>query len=182
MIENILLDQDGVIADFWSAGLKVHNRMDLVSCWPEGQWAMEVPMGISVPEFWRPIDNYEFWRYTVRPFDRAREFYEELCQKATVTICTSPSESADCAKAKIEWLREHIDPKIRYMIGSAKHLMGKPSNLLIDDYDNNVNKFKQAGGMALLLPQVWNSHYCMAGDSAAVYAWMLEQVDGVLRV
>lgn len=178
MIEQILLDQDGVLADFHTACLTAHGRQDLIHGWPEGRWDMDGVMLMSPSEWWKPLDNYGFWR-NVRPYPGARSFYNELRSRAPVTICTSPSESADCAKAKIEWLREHIDAKVKYMIGSQKWLMGKPQNLLVDDYDRNVDMFREAGGMAYLLPRVWNSNYPQA-NMADPYGWALNRIDAVL--
>lgn len=41
-------------------------------------------------------------------------------------------------------------------IGSKKHLMAG-NGVLIDDWEVNVNKFREAGGEAVLIPSNWNS-------------------------
>lgn len=45
-----------------------------------------------------------------------------------------------------------------YLLGPAKHLCGRTSNLLIDDYDRNVSNFQKAGGSTVLFPQYWNAN------------------------
>lgn len=174
MIKHILLDQDGVLADFHSAALRAHGRADLSPVWPKGEWAMERPLGITPKQFWAPIDNYQFWMNHVVPYPGAADFYQNLGMFADVVICTSPSESSDCVKAKLDWLREYIDPKVKYMLGSHKHLMATPSNLLVDDYDRNVDKFRASGGRAVLVPRVWNSNHSVIAPDP--YKWTLVEV------
>ncbi len=153
---NILLDSDGVLFDFHAAALKAHDRMELYDAWPKGTWEMPKTMGISETEFWGPVDTYDFWA-GVEPYAGAREFYDALNRLAPVTICTAPSRSTGCVVAKIQALRKLLGEDVALMIGARKHLMARPSNLLIDDYESNVKAFRAQGGPALLVARPWNS-------------------------
>ena len=181
MIEQILLDMDGILSDFNTAALSVHGALGLAETWPPGRWDMEGVMGISKAEFWKPVDTYDFWRNLVLPYEQALGFYTALKGFCAVTICTSPSQSAECARAKVEWLREYIDPDVKYMIGSQKWLMGNPNHLLVDDYDQNVGKFREHGGIAVLFPRVWNSDWRIAAECrSSVYARVLGRVESLI--
>jgi len=177
MIQHILLDQDGILANFFNAALEVHGREDLAGEWPKGVWAMETVMGLTPAEFWEPLDHYGFWRETVCPYPRIVWFYQELSRRLPVVICTSPSENSQCAAAKIDWLRHYLGKDVKYMIGAQKHLMARPSNLLIDDSDKNVGMFRAAGGTAILFPCVWNSQHAVTEDP---YEYVIQRVDALL--
>jgi len=45
----------------------------------------------------------------------------------------------------------------RFLFGPAKAFCASPERVLIDDYDGNVDKFRAAGGHAILVPQSYNS-------------------------
>jgi 5'(3')-deoxyribonucleotidase len=182
MIKVILLDVDGVLADFHTVVLVAHNGLHLKPKWPAGCWDMLKVLGIDEKQFWAPVDNYEFWR-TLQPVQGAVEFYKALKTRGIpVIFSTTPSASADCAKAKIEWLREHFGEDIEYMLGGHKQLMAKPEHLLIDDYDKNYEKFKAAGGSAILFPRVWNANWsvALAYTEPAMYQIVLQMVDAML--
>lgn len=160
--QNILLDVDGILADFFGAALVAHGRADLVTRWPKGEWDMAKVMGITEEAFWAPLDNYAFW-VSVPMYTGADEFVADLERIAPVTFCTSPSMSPESYMAKVAWLRDNIGAKTNIMLGGRKWLMAKPGNVLIDDYERNVEKFRAAGGPAVLFPRPWNRGIC-AGD------------------
>lgn len=177
MLKYILLDMDGVIADFNTAALRVHGMTGKYH--PPGEWDIAKVMGITSVQFWVPVDTYEFWRTKVRPYAGAKQFYDELQKRAPVVIATAPSMSPDSLKAKLEWLREFIDPNVEYMMGRKKSLMTSSGNLLIDDSDANVESFVCAGGEALLMPRLWNKAHVssMINDP---YNFCLQAVDGMI--
>lgn len=81
-----------------------------------------------------------------------------------MTILTSPSLAPSCLEGKVRWLYEHF-PKEKgrhfsdFLIGNQKHLLAWPGRVLIDDAEANVEKFRSAGGEAILFPQVWNGNF-----------------------
>jgi 5'(3')-deoxyribonucleotidase len=169
--QNILLDMDGVVADFLNpAAAAVGLNLDLV---PRGKWDVFAEAGYDLGEVWGKIDNYEFWR-SLPIVPKAQTFVALLQEHfMSVTFLTSCSMSADCSKAKMEWLRQYFGPKVKAILCNgyaSKALCAKPANVLIDDCDRNVDAFRAAGGQAILVPRPWNTDYLggtqrMAGTS-----------------
>ncbi len=70
----------------------------------------------------------------------------------------SPQEYARPLRA---WLGKYTR---RTLLGDCKHACAHKGALLIDDSDEQVERFRQAGGWAILLPRAWNSRHAEAGD------------------
>lgn len=152
----ILLDCDGVLADFVTASIEAHGRSDThdqIDSWDyfRDGW------GMSPVEFWTALRGRDFWT-DIRPYPWIAEFHKKLQELGTVTILTSPCDDTECASGKAIWLDKHLGIRpSATMIGSRKELLAKSKHLLIDDSESNVNKFRDAGGHAILFPQPWNS-------------------------
>ncbi|MEQ9070708.1 MAG: hypothetical protein RLO18_28485, partial [Gimesia chilikensis] len=97
------------------------------------------------------------------PYPWLNELLTLLRETAPFTISTSPSRSAACASAKVEWLREHFQEPLYmdFMIGTQKYLLAKPDVVLIDDQHKNIDQFREHGGQAILFPQPWNSNFAI---------------------
>lgn len=147
----ILLDCDGVIADFVSAANRAHGR----ECVPQKyDWWAE--WGISEQEFWRPLYGRKFWM-GIEPFPYARKLILRLQEFGRVTIVTAPSDDPECAGAKADWLRFHFSiPQKSVIFGHRKYLLARPGSVLIDDSVRNVTEFAEHGGEAVLFPQSYN--------------------------
>lgn len=160
-IEHILLDMDGVISDFVTAALTLHDRLDAFEIWLAGEWDMPTVLGISSSEFWKRIDaeGHEFWSQ-LTPYPWKDELIGVIRQTAPFTILSSPSLHAECPTGKINWLREHLSSVFHdFLFGHSKHLCARPNSVLIDDRDSNVERFRAHGGQAILFPQRWNSNF-----------------------
>lgn len=155
MEKTILLDMDGVLADFVNAAFEAHGR----------EFNPDACMGYNLlnefsmtkEDFWAPIDNYEFWR-GLEPYPWSVGLLRQLSEIAPVVLVTTPSKSSDCLKAKREWVEDHLPPMYRDIVmGESKELTASENTLLIDDCDRNVRKFRESGGEAIVFPQPWNS-------------------------
>lgn len=181
-INHILLDMDGVIADFLSATLKLFDFP--IDRYPANEWDIEKVLGISVSDMWGTIDrNPSFWR-DLKPYpwkDALIGFLNDL--EIPWSICTSPARNPQCAAQKVEWMREHISPNFTdYQIGKAKYLLANPRHLLIDDSNANCATFIAHGGEAVLFPQRWNDLHHVADGFAFVtraVADLIADVDGL---
>ncbi len=163
-VRHILLDMDGVIADFMGAILELHGQRELADKWPDGEADYAGVLGMTKDEFWKPVDGLggRFWA-GFPPYPWLNELLALLRETAPFTISTSPSRSAACASAKVEWLREHFQEPLYmdFMIGTQKYLLAKPDVVLIDDQHKNIDKFREHGGQAILFPQPWNSNFAI---------------------
>ena len=156
----VLLDLDGVLADFTGGMCRAHNRPDP---WADGQnrgcYAMDELWGMTASEFWEPATE-GFWAElepTPGAFHLVR-FLEEQVGAANICILSSPSLDPGCVPGKLRWIRRHLpEYSRRFLFGPRKEFCaGTPSHLLIDDHEANVKGFREAGGTAILFPRPWN--------------------------
>jgi len=185
-ISRILLDMDCVLADFFAGAARVHGldyATQVEPHWTPGVYGMEpgitagrVAAGLRDPglpvmtteEFWGPINRERgFWE-SLAPLPWTEELFDLALTAASgpdeFFIVTSPSKCRECAAEKEDWLQKHLG---RYAAGRMvpnrfKHTMAYTADgpaLLIDDYDGNVDKFREAGGLAVLFPAHHNSFH-----------------------
>jgi 5'(3')-deoxyribonucleotidase len=154
----VLLDVDGVLADFAGAACAHHNKP---SPWPEnnGDYDVVKLIGMDPAAFWEPL-GYEFWR-NLPETQHAWNIVEALSihyGRDNICFLTMPCVTSGCAQGKIEWLRERW-PDIPYLIGPDKRFCAHSDSVLFDDNERNVRHFVQAGGAALLMPAPWNHKF-----------------------
>ena len=164
--KRILLDMDGVLVDFFGEALGVHGREELAEGWPERQWDMASVMGMSGAEFWKPINDLgvEFWA-NLSWYPWAEELVE-LCEEAGgFVIASTPSRRSTSSMGKVMCLQERFGHGFRdYMLGPHKQLMAGSGLVLIDDSDDQVEAFREAGGEAILFPQRWNRDHALLSE------------------
>jgi 5'(3')-deoxyribonucleotidase len=155
------LDMDGVLADFVTAACLAHGRRSpYINPANLGKFDLEKLWGISLDEFWKPIDNEGFW-YEIPPMHDA-ERYVQIAEENfdEVVILTDPGESIYSFLGKKDWLSRHFPRyknRIIFASASAKKLMAAPGRFLIDDRDENVKQFNERGGIGILVPRPWNA-------------------------
>lgn len=163
-IHTILLDMDGVCCDFVSAACSANEKWleDIMPLWPAGSgWKFFEIWGATAEEFWKPINNDEFFWWNLKEyrwFGRLIDYLKET--EAEIVFSSSPSKcpSSHCGKA--HWLRDRgFCPSKDAMLGSRKYLMANPGTVLIDDSDKNCEDFRARGGHAIVFPQHWNSQH-----------------------
>ena len=185
VIDRVLIDMDGVLADFARHALAKFDRLDVYDNWPSGKYEIDEIVGIPQDEFWAELDKEgpEFWSsLPVLPWAI------ELCALARkysslpFHISTSPSRAPASSMGKVHWLQQFFDPRFRrYMLGSHKYLMAKPGVVLLDDSDAKCAKFIESGGGAILLPHPWNANYSKVREGAP-HGGRLEFVEEQLEV
>jgi 5'(3')-deoxyribonucleotidase len=153
----ILLDMDGVCADFVGAACKLHGKpTSEVDCWDFFEkW------GIDEDAFWEPINNAgrDFWA-NLEPYPWLDELVASVSMMdPSFYICTKPSMQASCLAGKLDWIHKHFGRKFRrYIFTPNKTPLASEGRLLIDDSDTNCEAFEQAGGWSILVPQPWNKN------------------------
>lgn len=159
---NILCDLDGVLVDFLSGAIcelnKAYNRNVTLERYSKefGQWGTYDYYGITVGEFWQPINDCPNFWLNLEPFPWTTKLFTALSALGEVTIVTAPSNDPECSKQKLMWLDKHLGVKSSAVfLGHRKYLMAG-NGILIDDYHKNVDAFKEAGGQAILIPSTWN--------------------------
>ena len=114
----------------------------------------------TVKEFWDSIPR-DLWAEV--PCSRECLRILTLCTSLVGTedifIATSPTKDPDCLAGKLEWIHDNLFCWLhrQYIITPRKWLCANPTTLLIDDCDENVKRFREAGGQAILVPRPWNT-------------------------
>lgn len=149
---------DGVLGDFVKLCCKLHNREDPYKYEiNHGNFAMDQIWGMSLEEFYKPL-QYDFWR-NIEVYPEAAEILNLVISYGKVSIATSPSVNVfGCCDAKRDWTKEHFPYFVdRLIFIREKWLIATPYSVLIDDYDKNIDDFRENGGHAILVPKPWNS-------------------------
>ncbi len=169
MIENVLLDIDGVSNNFHyhifnHFGLPYADESDYpVECGWDMAAAANVLAGyerFTKASFWKSITRELFATASVSAeFEFLLDWAERKVGREHVFFLTSPTLDPDCVAGKVEWIVNRAPRWMHrnWMIGPPKHLCAKSNALLIDDGDKNVEPFIAQGGSALLVPRPWNS-------------------------
>jgi len=139
----IFLDMDGVLAQLVPAVLAYHK---LDPHWPKGEYSMEVVTGVNVFENLPPL--------IYQHLEPEPECFELLSMFPDAIICTNASCYSEYHKWK--WLEAH-DIQNEVIFIKDKYLLARPDRLLIDDYEQNCIGWAEAGGLAFIWGQRWNS-------------------------
>lgn len=157
-INTVLLDMDGVIADWTGSVIKLFNldEEEIYKNWPAGIFDTDVAIGTTSSEMWKRINKLgeDFW-INLEPYDYINDLYDILPENTY--ICTKITNRPEAAAGKLKWLAKHARHlKSKFVITSHKHLCANPQTVLIDDHDKNCALFSMASGKSLLVPQPWN--------------------------
>jgi 5'(3')-deoxyribonucleotidase len=156
--DTIFLDLDGTLVDFRGAALKVCGATIGANDSPE--YSLSRATGISSAELWAAIDAVGpgFWRYLPK-YPWADELLAALPEWSDdIVITTSPTWHWSSFAGKRLWLQDQFGESFgNYIFTQRKELLARtPNSVLIDDSQTNAEKFRAAGGLAILVPQVWN--------------------------
>lgn len=161
----LIMDLDGVFADFTSAACAVHDKYATNT----SKWNFFLDWKITVDQFWDKIhaEGDNFYGEMVLPYPWAKELLLEVQKTDEYIIMTSPSSNPYGYSGKKIWIDKYLQPlvldPIRLVVGSEKHLLANPNICLVDDYDENIKSFHEAGGFTVTFPQLWNSNRVYAG-------------------
>jgi 5'(3')-deoxyribonucleotidase len=171
LIRRICLDLDGVLNKFHQHIFHHLGFPDYDdTLYPtEAGWEIEDAANMlagykkftSRKDFWDRITR-DVWATAPKSdeFEFLLEASADLVGQENVIILTKPTIDPDCMAGKLEWIHANVPRWMRrqFLVGPSKEFCARPDTLLVDDADKNVNKFKEAGGMTLLVPRPWNSN------------------------
>ncbi len=156
----IFLDMDGVIVDLHSTVMARLGLTDLSAfnrgCLPH-----------SDEELWSGTDAH--WWLNLPWMADGKEIVA-ICEEAVgpenVVICSTPANWVGSAEGKLFWLHRNMPSYAqRFILTPNKSWCANGRTLLIDDREDNVSGFHQAGGASLLCPRPWNAlNDCTAVD------------------
>jgi 5'(3')-deoxyribonucleotidase len=187
MISHIFVDMDGVLSN-WTKGFltRLQNktgRVSKVEDWIPGEWEISKNLGMTEEEVWDIAENpnpYDFW-FRLPPFPWYSQLLVEIKNFADYSICSTPSDNPQSPAAKLAWLQYWISPKFgNWFFCKEKFRLAQPTTVLIDDSDKNIEKFREAGGHAIIFPQRWNSGHNYDGDKVEYVVKELQFINDIL--
>jgi 5'(3')-deoxyribonucleotidase len=134
---------------------------------------------MTAREFWDGLTS-DVWA-NLEWHDDGREILsvvERFFPPENICILTSPTSNGASAKGKIQWIQKNM-PKYRrkYLIGPCKHFCAGKNSILIDDGNHNIDAFRGAGGLTVLVPRKWNSDHALDGHAASCVAEQLGMLE-----
>lgn len=83
----------------------------------------------------------------------------QLVGKENVFLASTPTKDPDAHAGKIEWINAYMPSWMhrQYFITPRKWRLANSETLLIDDCDDNIDKFCKKQGQALIVPRPWNN-------------------------
>jgi len=155
----VLLDCDGVIADFVGGACRLHQRADPY----EGDknredGNMEKIWGMDHDDFIKDMD-YDFW-FNLEVLPHATKLVavlESAFGRENICLLTKPTKTRGACDGKRAWIEKNFPQYAdRYLLGPDKTFCSHSNSLLVDDYIKNCRSFVQQGGRAYLVPAAWN--------------------------
>lgn len=176
----ILLDKDQVLADFVGGACAAHGVSPglVMRHWEPGVYSMTTALSrakgrtgtMSEGDFWRPIHALRgFWR-DLAPLPWAGHLLN-LVRDITPDwyIVTAPSLCRECVAEKRDWLADRYGDEYADRMVPTKHkeLMAVTRDgpaVLVDDSESNCERFRAAGGTAIVFPAHNNSLHGLKDD------------------
>lgn len=178
-ISIIYCDLDDVIVDYTSASLALHGwtRQKFEALRRPGVWNGYEVMKISADAYWEPIHKAGpgFWE-SLPELPHAAELITILQRFGNWGIATSPSRSVASWVGKANYLHARFT---RAVVGNShicfdKAQLAVPGSLLIDDRQENVERFIEAGGQGIVFPTRGNELYQLADNPVGYVRRTLE--------
>jgi hypothetical protein len=133
---HIFIDLDGVLADF-DAHARAHGKYT-----SDGRTK------------WDELD-YQWWS-TMPVYPGAKAFYDAALKLGEVRFLSAPAANEGCFSGKAHWVQgflpEHGKFAMKELIICAardKHYLAGANRILIDDRQNNIKDWVDAGGIGI---------------------------------
>lgn len=180
-----LLDMDNVLVDFVTGSLRAHRVAKTVDeLWANnlGEWNYHTHpdmLGMTSDIFYAPMDQ-RYWADLSWMHDGKEilALMEMRFGRENVVLVTTPSSNRGCHEGKLEWMRRnlpaHYSSPRGHVFASAKWLMSNSNHLLVDDSDDNCERFAEYnGGQVCLVPRHWNK---LHGERDRAARYVAEQL------
>ena len=187
MINTIFLDMDGVFVNFLGGLHKALGVPYDIDNYPykKGKWNMltdikpfdDIPATFEkcndccTTSFWQNLE----WMHDGHDILTTIEY---RCTSAQIYLLTTPMPNLESASGKMMWVNDNLPIYLKRTIitQAPKHLLARPDTLLIDDKDENIDGFIEAGGRGLLVPRPWNHAHLNADRTVEVIREFLENL------
>jgi 5'(3')-deoxyribonucleotidase len=170
------LDIDGVLADFHGG---IHKALGLPwnpNHWPykkgSAGWNYYEELDMSFDAF-DQLCTFDLWANLEWMPDGMQILttVERVFKYPNIRLLTTPMPNTESASGKVAWVRQHLPQYAKQLIitTAPKEMFAKvPDSILIDDCQDNFERWIAAGGRAQLVPRPWNNCYEQATRAAEV--------------
>lgn len=183
-IKTVFLDVDGILANFRKG---IHDAFDKPYDYPtlSSRWefwddwpdvTFEMVNAACTTSFWQNLewmhDGHDILQAVLNKFS-AKQIY----------LLTAPMPNIESPTGKWMWIQDNLSTYLKRIIitQAPKHLLARPDTLLIDDKNENIDKFIEAGGRGLLVNRPWNRYRQGLDSSLEVVELLLKNYQGDLR-
>lgn len=156
----LILDMDGVLADFARGALDLHG-CEHVPTSDVNAYGMHRFCGVDEAEFWENITDAasHFWE-TLPTHLGARQLLTIASLRKGSIIATSCGRGGEYTRGaiigKTLWLARFDANDLPLFTGRDKTVFAGPGAVLVDDLPANIDAFIASGGDALLVDRPWN--------------------------
>ena len=190
MIKTIFLDVDDVLADFMGG---LHTALNISYNYfnypyKKGEWNI-LGYQIKRRHYLDCLVTFEecnqccttsFWQYLKWMHD-GRDILRAVLEKfhsEQIYLLTTPMPNLESASGKMMWINDNLPVYLKHTIitQAPKYLLARPDTLLIDDKNENIDEFREAGGRALLVPRPWNRGYFHTDRTIKIVRGFLERL------
>lgn len=157
----VYLDMDGVLVDYIHPLLTVFNmtKEELLARWRPGVYEVSKALGMDYDKVWSTVKGLDesFW-VNMPEYPWTRELWKKCNGLGETRILSAPLNCGASASGKIKWLHAFTGDEnfYGYHLTYYKEDCARWNHLLIDDKEENCDKFIAAGGRAILFPAYWN--------------------------
>lgn len=114
-------------------------------------------------EFWDDVTHADLWRSAPKSQECTWlvNAASDMVGRDNVYLATTPTKDPQSHADKLHWIWDNLPGWIhrQYFITPRKWLLGKAGTVLIDDYQDNCDRFDAEGGESILVPRPWNCDY-----------------------
>lgn len=184
----LFLDMDGVLADFngsWRERVGRESwRAQLIKEYDDRYAGKQYPWDFwthvgfrESQEFWDHLNDHDFWA-GLEWTEEGKDIFAEVSRRSSwrnIHLLTHPPRSKHAYSGKFDWVSRNMPGmQSNLIMARHKHLLAGPDRVLIDDSDENVQRWREAGGVAVLIPRPWNRMFAQEKtfQSAGVHAWL----------
>lgn len=171
----IYLDMDDVLVNYaFNVAKHFGLTMDeLYARWPVGVYQIYHAVGKPDEDVWRQVRSQppEFWA-SMPEFPWSRELFNFAKGLGDeMEILTSPINSWTCVAGKVQWLHKFAgDDFYQYHIAKSKWDCAQYNHILVDDKEDNINRFCEKGGHGVLFPAHGNRLHAHKNDPMPLVA------------
>jgi hypothetical protein len=176
IINKIFLDLDDTLNDFMTYVWKLLGCQGAYD--PKYGWDWEGAINNALPD--RDLAPEELWSlldsYLGPGVPKSKEFdylirkSQDLVGRENVCVLTSMA-SPKRLDAKFHWIHHNLPEWLQkqVVVATEKRCCASRNALLIDDSEENVEAFREAGGTAILVPRPWNSLHKITNSASILY-------------